>query len=125
MKCQLAVLAITLLSAFSAFAVEAVEEKPGNGPDIYPENSKQSPLAPTHADVRYGSHDRNKLDFLQAGSEAPTPVVVIIHGANFGVGLQQRCADAEVDCQVVFPGAPDVKYTSPVAYLVAKFKAPN
>jgi hypothetical protein len=46
-----------------------------------------------------------------------------VHGANFGVGLQQRCAEAGVECQVVFPGAPNVKYTSPLAYLIAKLKA--
>jgi acetyl esterase/lipase len=48
-----------------------------------------------------------------------------VHGTNFGVGLQQRCAEVGVECQVVFPGAPNVKYTSPLAYLVAKLKAPT
>jgi acetyl esterase/lipase len=323
---QLVVLGITLLSAGSTFAREAGDGKAGGVPEIYPENSKQFPLAPTDADARYGGHDRNKLDFWQAGSEAPTSVVIIIlgggwtsgdkanvplksdfpsiraflgnsisvaainyrligkqtdgvappvkaplhdaaravqfvrskardwnidkeriaavgnsagacsslwlayhddladpesedpvarestrlwcavgsgaqttldpeqmrrwfgdaavygghafamkdfeeflaareslllwiaeyspyalvsgwdppvclfygdkppalgipsdavHGANFGVGLQHRCAEAGVECQVVFPGAPNVKYTSPLAYLVAKLKAPN
>ncbi len=29
--------------------------------------------APTHADLTYGNHERNKLDFWQAKSATPTP----------------------------------------------------
>jgi acetyl esterase/lipase len=47
-----------------------------------------------------------------------------IHGATFGVGLQKRCIELGVECHVVFPGAPDAKYTSPIEYLVATLKAP-
>jgi len=47
-----------------------------------------------------------------------------IHGANFGVGLQQRCTALGVECQVVYPGAPNVKYKSPLEYLIATLKAP-
>jgi len=39
--------------------------------------------APTHADVRYGPHDRNVLDLWLAKSSAPTPLVVFIHGGGF------------------------------------------
>lgn len=38
---------------------------------------------PTHADVSYGPHDRNKLDLWLAKSDAPTPLVVYIHGGGF------------------------------------------
>ena len=48
-----------------------------------------------------------------------------IHGANFGVGLQQRCTALGVKCQVVYPGAPNVKYKSPLEYLIATLKAPT
>jgi len=48
-----------------------------------------------------------------------------IHGANFGVGLQKRCKELGVECQVVYPGAPNVQYKSPLEYLIATLKAPT
>lgn len=39
--------------------------------------------APTHADVRYGPHDRNVLDLWLAKSDTPTPLLVYIHGGGF------------------------------------------
>lgn len=39
--------------------------------------------APTHADVSYGLHERNKLDLWIAKSDTPTPLVVFIHGGGF------------------------------------------
>ncbi|MCR4412977.1 MAG: alpha/beta hydrolase [Thermoguttaceae bacterium] len=51
---------------------------------------KQAPafgaLKPTHADVKYGPHQRNVLDFYQAKSERPTPLVIFIHGGGFVAG---------------------------------------
>ncbi len=37
----------------------------------------------TFADVPYGSHARQKLDFYQAKSDKPTPVVFFIHGGGW------------------------------------------
>jgi len=51
--------------------------------------------APTHADVKYGPHERNVLDFWQAESEEPTPLVVYIHGGGF-VGGDKRSISPEV-----------------------------
>src|ERR1043165_9459952 len=42
--------------------------------------------APTAADVHYGPHERNVLDFWKAPSEQPTPLVVYIHGGGFVAG---------------------------------------
>jgi acetyl esterase len=39
--------------------------------------------APTHADVSYGPHERNKLDLWLAKSDTPTALVVFIHGGGF------------------------------------------
>lgn len=44
------------------------------------------------------------------------------HTANFGVKLQEHCKEKGVACEVVYPGAPDVKYKTTYEYLVAKLK---
>jgi acetyl esterase/lipase len=41
------------------------------------------PVAPTHADVHYGPHERQVLDFYQATRDKPTPVIIHIHGGGF------------------------------------------
>ncbi|MFZ2281755.1 MAG: alpha/beta hydrolase, partial [Prosthecobacter sp.] len=38
---------------------------------------------PTLADEPYGPHARQRLDFYQAKSETPTPVVFFIHGGGW------------------------------------------
>jgi acetyl esterase/lipase len=38
---------------------------------------------PTHADVSYGPHERNVFDLWLAKSEAPTPLLVHIHGGGW------------------------------------------
>jgi acetyl esterase/lipase len=45
------------------------------------------------------------------------------HSANFGVGLQEKCKSVGVDCQLVYPGASDVKDDNSVKYLIARLKA--
>jgi len=44
---------------------------------------------PTYADVKYGPYERNKLDFYQAESDEPTPLVVYIHGGGFRRGSKR------------------------------------
>jgi len=44
------------------------------------------PIAPTFADVHYGPHERQVLDFYQAKSDKPTPVIIYIHGGGFVAG---------------------------------------
>ena len=46
-------------------------------------------VKPTYADVKYGDHPRNVLDFYQAQSDKPTPLVIYIHGGGF-VGGSKR-----------------------------------
>lgn len=69
-----------------ACAEDSSHAKPGTALETYPPNSKSNPLAPTFADVSYGEHERNKLDFWQAKSDKPTPVVMILHGGGWTGG---------------------------------------
>jgi len=41
---------------------------------------------PSAANVQYGPHERNVLDFWQVQSEAPTPLVVFFHAGAFKTG---------------------------------------
>lgn len=45
---------------------------------------KAAPPPPTHANVVYGTHERQVLDFWKAESSQPTPVVFFIHGGGWG-----------------------------------------
>lgn len=51
-----------------------------------PQPLPKPPIEPTAADVSYGPHDRNKLDFWQAKSDKPTPLVLCIHGGGWNNG---------------------------------------
>jgi acetyl esterase/lipase len=48
-----------------------------------PAAPKPPKIPPTEANVRYGPHERNVLDFYRAKSEAPTPLVLFIHGGGW------------------------------------------
>jgi acetyl esterase/lipase len=41
---------------------------------------------PTNADVAYGTHPRQKLDFWKAPSDKPTPLLLFIHGGGWMAG---------------------------------------
>ncbi|MCX7825240.1 MAG: sulfatase-like hydrolase/transferase [Verrucomicrobiae bacterium] len=64
---------------------------------------------PTHADVKYGPHERNVLDLWLAKSDKPTPLVVFIHGGGFVRGGKsganpdaiKRCLDAGVSFMAI------------------------
>jgi acetyl esterase/lipase len=70
----------------AVYAGDSGDAKTETGPKTYLPNSKSTALAPTFADVAYGENERNKLDFWQAESEAPTPVVMILHGGGWTAG---------------------------------------
>ena len=46
------------------------------------------------------------------------------HTSNFGVKLQEHCKSAGVECELVYPDAPNVKHATAQAYLIEKLKAP-
>ena len=57
-------------------------------PEVKKEEKKQAApaFAPTKANVPYGTHERQVLDFYQAKSDSPTPVVFYIHGGGWQGG---------------------------------------
>jgi acetyl esterase/lipase len=44
------------------------------------------------SEVRYGEHERHVLDFWQAKSATPTPLVFVIHGGGWQGGSKERVA---------------------------------
>lgn len=72
--------------------------------------SKGKVLTPDFANVSYGAHERDVLDFWKAKSDKPTPVVVFIHGGGFVGGSKDGYAkesnlrpylDAGVSCVAI------------------------
>ncbi len=47
-------------------------------------------LEPTHADVSYGPHARNVLDFWKAEGDGPRPLLVYIHGGGWTAGDKKQ-----------------------------------
>lgn len=42
------------------------------------------------------------------------------HSANFGIKLQEHCKISNVECEFVYPGAPNVKHKTSTEFLIAK-----
>lgn len=63
-------------------------------------------LTPTQASVSYGPAERNILDFYQANSDQPTPLVIFIHGGGFvrgsKDGFNQAFLTAALDSGISF-----------------------
>lgn len=52
----------------------------------------QEEIPPTHANVKYGEHERNVLDLWVAESDQPTPLVIYIHGGGFRGGSKESAS---------------------------------
>jgi acetyl esterase/lipase len=46
------------------------------------------------------------------------------HTANYGVKLQEKCRSVGVECEVAYPGAPDMKHETTSLYMIDRLKAP-
>jgi len=55
---------------------------------------------PTLANIRYGNHERQIVDFWKAESSTTTPLVFVIHGGGWQGGEKER-VDRFVDTQVL------------------------
>lgn len=56
-------------------------------------SAAQGEIEPTHADVPYGDHERQVLDFYRADTDGPAPLVVHIHGGGWVAGDKARVGD--------------------------------
>lgn len=79
-------LAALLTPAASPAAAQAADT-PGSQP------ATDSP--PTYADVSYGPHARNALDFWQAEGSGPRPLLVYIHGGGWTGGDKAQADQPE------------------------------
>jgi acetyl esterase/lipase len=65
--------------------IAALAAQPATPAKSLPANPK-----PTEANVAYGKHPKQVLDFYKAESKAPTPVVFFIHGGGWRRGSKDR-----------------------------------
>jgi hypothetical protein len=89
----LAVIGLTgLLQSSLAFGQEGMGMGMGMGMGDEPDG-----LEPTYANVAYGSHELNVLDFWQATASSPTPLVVFFHGGAFRAGSKDSLATGSAE----------------------------
>ena len=58
-------------------------------------NRNRARAQPTHADIKYGEHERHVIDLYLAESKQPTPLLIYIHGGGF-VGGDKRGVSGKV-----------------------------
>lgn len=73
-------------AARPALAVLLLTALLGQTADAQRQRERAEKPAPDLADVKYGPHERNVLDLWKAKADAPTPLVVYIHGGGFQGG---------------------------------------
>jgi acetyl esterase/lipase len=80
MKLTLSLLLLTSLSFAAETPAKKAEAPAKKAPakKVYPQNPPK-----TVADFKYGPHERNVLDFWQAKSDKPTPLLFYIHGGGW------------------------------------------
>jgi acetyl esterase/lipase len=76
---------VVCLALLVLIAEAALAQGDKTTPKPKPKPKAERPT-PTAADVGYGEHPRQKLDFWQAKSDKPTPLVVLIHGGGWNAG---------------------------------------
>ena len=60
-------------------------------------NSNSAKKPPTHANVKYGEHERQVLDIWLAESNKPTPLAIYIHGGGFKSGSKEKLKNDELN----------------------------
>jgi hypothetical protein len=78
------------LSTTVLVAADKPAAKPAAKPVAKPTGTPARIDTPTEADVAYGPHPKQIIDFYQAKSEQPTPVVFYIHGGGWRGGSKNN-----------------------------------
>ncbi len=73
--CSVLALGLVVMN-YQAQETKKVEKKVEKKPPV-------PSIPPTHGNVSYGKHARNVMDFWQAKSDKPTPIVICIHGGSW------------------------------------------
>jgi acetyl esterase/lipase len=98
MKIALPLLTVLCAIGCPAFAADSSAAPKSNAKSADAAKAAKSEppqKAPTLANVAYGSHERQVLDFWKADSAKPTPVVFHIHGGGWVNGDKARVAALE------------------------------
>jgi acetyl esterase/lipase len=72
----------SILFLFNTSGFGADPARPAQPQTSAPAKPAATQHAPTPANVAYGTHERQVLDFYQAASDKPTPLVFHIHGGG-------------------------------------------
>jgi len=59
-------------------------------------SSNKGQMPPTHANIKYGEHERNVFDLWLAESKKPTPLAIYIHGGGFISGNKEKVSQQVV-----------------------------
>ena len=89
---HLALLTSLCIVCTPTFAVDQPKAKPT---DDAKQAAAPAMPTPTLANVRYGEHERNVLDFWKAESSQPTPLLFFIHGGGWNAGDKARVANLD------------------------------
>lgn len=93
MTCFSSPFSAVLVILFSLGTIHADEKpKPAAKPNAKPAQVAAPKTQPTEANVPYGKHPKQVVDFYKAKSEMPTPVVLNIHGGGWGGGSKLSVA---------------------------------
>ncbi len=84
-----------ILSAVSALLLLCAQSHAADAKAKDDKTKAPGQRPPTEANVRYGTHERNVLDFYKAASDKPTPLVFYIHGGGWLNGDKARVGDLE------------------------------
>lgn len=103
----------------AAQAATSAKAKAAPKKKVYPKNP-----TPTAANYKYGPHERNVLDFWQAKSDQPTPVLFFIHGGGWMGGDKAGIAVEPYLKEGISVVSINYRYISQAQDVVPPVKAP-
>lgn len=69
---------------------QAAKRAQKNNPNPGNSRTDTGKKKPTHANVKYGKHERQVFDIWLADSDKPTPLAIYIHGGGFKSGSKEK-----------------------------------